>query len=56
MVVSEEVGLSVHPSTEEGRRFRDALGTLNQAVAAQADEVILVVAGCSLRLERPEAR
>ena len=42
VVVSEEVGLSVHPSTEEGRRFfRDALGTLNQAVAAQADDVLL---------------
>ncbi len=53
VVVSEEVGLSVHPSTEEGRRFRDALGALNQAVAAAADEVILVVAGCALRLDGP---
>ncbi len=55
VVVSEEVGLSVHPSTAEGRRFRDALGALNQAVAARADEVLLVVAGCALRLERPQA-
>jgi len=53
VVVSEEVGLSVHPSTEEGRRFRDVLGALNQAVAAAADEVVLVVAGCMLRLESP---
>ncbi|MGD0379844.1 MAG: bifunctional adenosylcobinamide kinase/adenosylcobinamide-phosphate guanylyltransferase [Acidimicrobiales bacterium] len=53
VVVSEEVGLSVHPSTEPGRRFRDALGTLNQAVAAHADEIILVVAGCTLRLDGP---
>ena len=45
MVVSEEVGLGVHPSTELGRRFRDALGDVNQAVAAVADEVLLVVAG-----------
>ena len=56
VVVSEEVGLSVHPSTEEGRRFRDALGALNQAVAAAADEVILVVAGCTLRLDGPRVR
>ncbi len=53
VVVSDEVGLSVHPSTEEGRLFRDALGALNQAVAAGADDVILVVAGRTLRLDRP---
>jgi adenosyl cobinamide kinase/adenosyl cobinamide phosphate guanylyltransferase len=51
VVVSEEVGLGVHPSTETGRRFRDALGTLNQAVAAVAGEVFLVVAGRALRLQ-----
>ena len=55
VVVSEEVGLGVHPSTEEGRRFRDALGTLNQAVATVADEVLLVVAGRMLRLGPPGA-
>jgi adenosylcobinamide kinase / adenosylcobinamide-phosphate guanylyltransferase len=51
VVVSDEVGLGVHPSTEAGRSFRDALGLVNQAVAAVADEVLLVVAGCALRLE-----
>ncbi|HMF03396.1 MAG TPA: bifunctional adenosylcobinamide kinase/adenosylcobinamide-phosphate guanylyltransferase [Acidimicrobiia bacterium] len=51
VVVSEEVGLGVHPSTVAGRRFRDALGELNQAVAAIADNVVLVVAGRALRLE-----
>ena len=52
VVVSEEVGLSVHPSTEAGRRFRDALGVLNHAVAECADDVVLVVAGRVLRLDR----
>jgi adenosyl cobinamide kinase/adenosyl cobinamide phosphate guanylyltransferase len=51
VVVSDEVGLGVHPSTEAGRAFRDALGLVNQAVAAVADEVLLVVAGRALRLE-----
>ena len=46
VVVSEEVGLGVHPETEVGRRFRDVLGDVNQAVAAAATEVTLVVAGC----------
>ena len=50
VVVSEEVGLGVHPATEAGRRFRDALGTLNQRVARVADEVLLVVAGRALPL------
>jgi adenosyl cobinamide kinase/adenosyl cobinamide phosphate guanylyltransferase len=53
IVVSEEVGLGVHPSSELGRRFRDVLGEVNQAVAAVADEVLLVVAGRVLPLERP---
>ena len=52
-VVSEEVGMGVHPSTDVGRRFRDALGQLNARVAAIADEAFLVVAGRALRLEDP---
>ena len=54
VVVSEEVGLGVHPSSDAGRRFRDALGQVNQAVAAIADEVLLVVAGRTLKLEDPK--
>lgn len=52
VVVSDEVGLGVHPSSEAGRRFRDALGLVNQAVAAVADDVWLVVAGRVLPLPR----
>lgn len=52
IVVSDEVGLGVHPATDVGRRFRDALGTLNEAAAEAADEVLLVVAGRVLPLER----
>lgn len=45
IVVSEEVGLAVHPPTEVGRRYVDAVGTLNKQVAAVADQVLFVVAG-----------
>lgn len=45
IVVSEEVGLSIHAPTEMGRRYVDALGSINQAVGAVAARVLLVVAG-----------
>jgi adenosyl cobinamide kinase/adenosyl cobinamide phosphate guanylyltransferase len=54
-VVSEEVGLGVHAPTEAGRRFADALGELNRAVAEVADEVLLVVAGRVLPLARADS-
>jgi adenosylcobinamide kinase/adenosylcobinamide-phosphate guanylyltransferase len=46
-LVSNEVGLSVHPATADGRRFRDVLGLVNQRVAAAAHRVVLMVAGLS---------
>ena len=56
IVVSDEVGLGVVPSTAAGGQFRDALGTANQAVAAVADRVLLVVAGRVLVLDPPPER
>jgi adenosyl cobinamide kinase/adenosyl cobinamide phosphate guanylyltransferase len=53
VVVSDEVGLGVHPSTEVGRRFRDVLGQVNTAVATVADDVLFVIAGRVLPLARP---
>lgn len=51
VIVSEEVGLAVHPMTAAGRCFVDALGTLNQALAREAARVFLVVAGIPLALD-----
>jgi adenosylcobinamide kinase/adenosylcobinamide-phosphate guanylyltransferase len=51
VMVSDEVGLGVVPESPGTRRFRDELGRLNQALAATADEVSLVVAGMAVRLK-----
>lgn len=56
IVVSDEVGLGVYPATSLGGAFRDALGSANQAVAAVADRVLLVVAGHVLTLDVPPDR
>ena len=51
ILVSDEVGLGLVPESAEGRRFRDLLGSVNQRVAAVADEVHLCVAGIPLRIK-----
>jgi adenosylcobinamide kinase/adenosylcobinamide-phosphate guanylyltransferase len=53
ILVSNEVGSGVHPNTAMGRDYRDLLGFVNQRVAAVADEVILLVAGCPLVIKQP---
>jgi adenosylcobinamide kinase/adenosylcobinamide-phosphate guanylyltransferase len=45
VVVTNEVGWSLVPTTPSGRFFQDELGRLNAAVAAVAGTVHLVVAG-----------
>ena len=49
--VSNEVGSSIVPDTALGRRFRDAQGRLNQALAQSCDAVVLVTAGLPMRLK-----
>jgi len=51
IVVSNEVGWSVVPDNALARAFTDAQGRLNQALAAQAGRVVLVVAGLPMVLK-----
>jgi len=50
VAVTDEVGGGIVPETAAGRLFRDTLGTLNQRLAASADEVYFVVAGLPQKL------
>jgi adenosylcobinamide kinase/adenosylcobinamide-phosphate guanylyltransferase len=50
VAVSDEVGSGVHPPTRAGRLFRDQLGWLNQRLAAECEEAVLLVAGRALTL------
>lgn len=52
VVVTNEVGWGVVPTSRSGRRFRDLAGLANQLVAQAADEAYLVVAGLPLSLKR----
>ena len=56
IVVSNEAGLGIVPPTALGRRYRDALGRVNQLFAAAADEALLLVAGLVLDLKAAGAR
>ena len=51
VIISNEVGLGVVPPHPLGRNYRDVLGRVNQVVAAEADAVILMVAGLPLRIK-----
>ncbi len=51
ILVSNEVGLGIIPANAQSRRFRDAAGSLNQRVAALADEVIFMVSGIPLKIK-----
>jgi len=51
VLVSNEVGSGIVPSSDMGRLYRDLLGGVNQRVAAVADNVLLLVAGYPLAVK-----
>jgi len=55
ILISNEVGEGVHPTTADGLRYRDLLGQVNQRVAAAADQVTLMVAGIPVSIKADAA-
>jgi adenosyl cobinamide kinase/adenosyl cobinamide phosphate guanylyltransferase len=53
IVISNEVGMGIHPETDLGRRYRDVLGRVNQEWAAVATTSLLLVAGRAIPLDDP---
>lgn len=49
--VTNEIGLGGTSANALQRRFTDLLGWLNQYVASQADEVVLMVSGIEMKLK-----
>jgi len=52
IAVTNEVGLGIVPDNALARQYRDELGLANQALAAAAGSVILMVAGIALGIKQ----
>lgn len=50
-LISNEIGSGIVPDNELSRRFRDVHGLANQAIAREADEAYLLVAGLPVKLK-----
>ena len=55
IVVSNEVGMGMHPDYPLGRIYRDAFGRANQRIAAHADAAYFLLAGIALDLTKLRA-
>lgn len=51
LIISNEVGLGLVPPYQMGRVYRDALGWVNQRLAQEAQQVIVMVAGIPMKVK-----
>ncbi len=51
IVVSNELGMGVHPVEESARKFADLQGWMNQHIARQANEVFLMISGIPVKIK-----
>ena len=51
VIVSNEVGLGIHPESELGRRYRDCLGRINSQLASGLERTVFMSAGRGVLLQ-----
>ena len=51
IIISNEIGMGVHATTDAGRKFTDLQGWMNQYIAARADAVTFMVSGIPLKVK-----
>ena len=51
IIVSNELGMGVHPEHEVARKFADLQGWMNQFIAISTDEAYLMVSGIPLKIK-----
>jgi len=51
LIISNEIGMGLHATTEAGRKFTDLQGWLNQYIAQRADRAIFMVSGLPLMVK-----
>ena len=54
IIISNEIGMGVHASTEIGRKFTELQGWINQYIARYADTAIFMVSGLPMILKGTE--
>lgn len=51
IIISNEIGMGVHATTEIGRKFTELQGWMNQHIAKHADQAILMVSGIPVKIK-----
>ncbi len=51
IVVTNELGMGIHATNEVSRKFTDLQGWMNQFIAKNAEEVILMVSGIPMKVK-----
>ena len=51
VIVSNELGMGVHPEKEVARKFADLQGWMNQIIGKTANELYLMVSGVPMKVK-----
>ncbi len=51
IIISNEIGMGIHASTEVGRKFTELQGWMNQHIAKHADKAVLMVSGIPVEIK-----